>query len=181
MTTEEKTDPKDKIVRIGIKPVEKEVETDYKTRIEYDANLEAGKVGKTEGKKGKTKITTTFNQETNKLETTEEVLEESKDEVIKIGTKAAENTTEVSKEVGTKIEYIYDDDLELGNVILGDFTPGKVVTKVVQKYDPATGEITTEEKTTVTPGVQKIVVGTKKTDNTCPMPDPDPSNPTDPS
>ena len=188
VTKEEKTAPKDKVVRIGIKPVEKEVETDYKTRIEYDPNLEAGKVEKTDGEKGKTKITTTFNQETNKLETTEEVVKEPKDEVIKIGTKpaeSAENTTEVSKEVGTKIEYIYDDTLELGEVILGDFTPGKVETKVVQKYDPKTGKIEAKEETTVTPGVQKIVVGTKKTDNTCPMPDPtdptDPTNPKDPS
>ncbi len=172
-TKEVKVDPKDKVVRIGIKSVEKDIETDYKTKIIYDDQIEAGNVEKTDGEKGKTKITTTFNQETNKLETTEEVVKKPKDEVIKIGTKPAENTTEVKREVGTKIEYIYDDDLELGNVILGDFTPGKVETKVVQKYDPETGKITAEEETTVTPGVQKIVVGTKKTDNTCPMPDPE--------
>ena len=185
VSKEETEAPTNRVVKVGIKPVTKEVEADYKTRIEYDPNLEAGKVEKTEGEKGKTKITTSYDKDKNELVTNEKVLKEPKDEVIKIGTKAAENTTEVSKEVGTKIEYIYDDTLELGEVILGDFTPGKVETKVVQKYDPKTGKITAEEKTTVTPGVQKIVVGTKKTDNTCPMPDPtdptDPTNPKDPS
>ena len=184
VTKEKKTDPKDKVVRIGIKSVEKEVETDYKTKIEYDPNLEAGKVEKTEGEKGKTKITTSYDKDKNELVTAEKVEKEPKDEVIKIGTKKpqpVENTTSVSKEVGTKIEYIYDDDLELGNVILGDFTPGKVETKVVQKYDQATGKITATEQTTVTPGVQKIVVGTKKTENTCPAPDPDKPNPDKPS
>ena len=182
---ENEKEAKKEIIVIGIKPVEKEVETDYKTRIEYDPNLEAGKVEKTDGEKGKTTITTSYDKDKNELVTNEKVLKEPKDEVIKIGTKPAENTTEVSKEVGTKIEYVYDDSLELGEVILGDFTPGKVETKVVQKYDPKTGKIEAKEETTVTPGVQKIVVGTKKTDNTCPMPDPtdptDPTNPKDPS
>lgn len=179
VSNEESTDPTNRVVKIGIKPVTKEVETDYKTKIIYDDQLEAGKVVETEGEKGKTTITTSYDQDKKELVTTEEKVD-PKDKVVRIGTKPAENTTEVSKEVGTKIEYVYDDSLELGEVILGDFTPGKVETKVVQKYDPKTGKIEAKEETTVTPGVQKIVVGTKKTENTCPAPDPDKPNPDKP-
>jgi len=82
-------------------------------------------------------------------------------QVIKVGTKPAENNKDYSKEVGVKVEYVYDSSLKMGVFKDGGLTPGKVETKIVNKYDPATGKITTTEKEVVTEAVQKIIVGTQ--------------------
>ena len=82
-------------------------------------------------------------------------------QVIKIGTKPAENNKDYSKEVGVKVEYVYDSSLKMGVFKDGGLTPGKVETKIVNKYDPATGKITTTEEEKVTEAVQKIIVGTQ--------------------
>ena len=82
-------------------------------------------------------------------------------QVIRIGTKPAENNKDYSKEVGVKVEYVYDSSLKMGVFKDGGLTPGKVVTKIVNKYDPATGKITTTEEEKVTEAVQKIIVGTQ--------------------
>ena len=55
-------------------------------------------------------------------------------------------------------------------------TKGKVETKIVNKYDPKTGEVTTTEEEIVKDATQKIIVGTKdftgtyKYEKTCPLP-----------
>ena len=82
-------------------------------------------------------------------------------QVIKVGTKPAENNKDYSKEVGVKVEYVYDSSLKMGVFKDGGLTPGKVETKIVNKYDPATGKITTTEEEVVTEAVQKIIVGTQ--------------------
>ncbi|WP_082664103.1 G5 domain-containing protein [Anaerococcus rubeinfantis] len=82
-------------------------------------------------------------------------------QVIKVGTKPAENNKDYSKEVGVKVEYVYDSSLKMGVFKDGGLTPGKVETKIVNKYDPATGKITTIEEEVVTEAVQKIIVGTQ--------------------
>ncbi|GAB7231943.1 G5 domain-containing protein [Facklamia hominis] len=92
-----------------------------------------------------------------------EVTDETKptQQVIKVGTKPAENNKDYSKEVGVKVEYVYDSSLKMGVFKDGGLTPGKVETKIVNKYDPTTGEITTTEEEVVTEAVQKIIVGTQ--------------------
>ena len=82
-------------------------------------------------------------------------------QVIKVGTKPAENNKNYSKEVGVKVEYVYDSSLKMGVFKDGGLTPGKVETKIVNKYNPTTGTITTTEKEVVTEAVQKIIVGTQ--------------------
>ena len=97
-------------------------------------------------------------------------------QVIKVGTKPAENNKDYSKDVDVKVEYIYDENLDKGVVKLGELTKGKVETKIVNKYDPKTGEVTTTEEEIVTEATQKIIVGTKdftgtyKYEKTCPLP-----------
>ncbi|MGX7167890.1 G5 domain-containing protein [Facklamia hominis] len=92
-----------------------------------------------------------------------EVTDETKptQQVIKVGTKPAENNKDYSQNVGVKVEYIYDSSLKMGVFKDGGLTPGKVETKIVNKYDPTTGKITTTEEEVVTEAVQKIIVGTQ--------------------
>ena len=97
-------------------------------------------------------------------------------QVIKVGTKPAENNKDYDKDVNVKVEYVYDENLDKGVVKDGELTKGKVEIKTVNKYDPKTGEITTTEVEEVTEAVQKIIVGTKdftgtyKYEKTCPLP-----------
>ena len=97
-------------------------------------------------------------------------------QVIRVGTKPAEKKKDYSKDVNVKVEYIYDENLDKGVVKLGELTKGKVETKIVNKYDPKTGEVTTTEEEIVKDATQKIIVGTKdftgtyKYEKTCPLP-----------
>lgn len=97
-------------------------------------------------------------------------------QVIKVGTKPAENNKDYDKDVNVKVEYVYDENLDKGVVKDGELIKGKVEIKTVNKYDPKTGEITTSEEEVVTEAVQKIIVGTKdftgtyKYEKTCPIP-----------
>ena len=182
VTTEEEIVTKaTQIIEVGIKDYEGKFEQEFnkyipfETEIQYDDEMMVGEYKIVQkgitGEKKQTVSQTYKNGELGKKQFSDEVVvTEPQKQIIKVGRKVAENTTEIKKEVGTKIEYIYDDTLELGELILGDFTQAKVETKLVQKYNPKTGKIEVEEETIVTPGVQKIVVGRKKTDNTCPAP-----------
>ena len=97
-------------------------------------------------------------------------------QVIKVGTKPAENNKDYDKDVNVKVEYVYDKNLDKGVVKVGELTKGKVEIKTVNKYDPKTGEVTTTEEEIVKDATQKIIVGTKdftgtyKYDKTCPLP-----------
>ncbi|MHB0808528.1 MAG: G5 domain-containing protein [Facklamia hominis] len=107
-----------------------------------------------------------------------EVTSETKaiQQVIKVGTKPAENKKDYEQDVNVKVEYVYDENLDKGVVKVGELTKGKVETKIVNKYDPKTGEVTTTEEEIVTEATQKIIVGTKdftgtyKYEKTCPLP-----------
>ncbi|VEJ33459.1 Plasmin-sensitive surface protein [Peptoniphilus harei] len=97
-------------------------------------------------------------------------------QVIKVGTKPAENNKDYAQDVNVTVEYIYDENLDKGVVQVGELTKGKVETKIVNKYDPKTGEVTTTEEEIVKDATQKIIVGTKdftgtyKYEKTCPLP-----------
>ncbi|MDU3687228.1 MAG: G5 domain-containing protein [Anaerococcus hydrogenalis] len=122
-----------------------EVVTEGKTGSKTTKYTQAIKNGEAEGK-----IQSEVTAETNPTQ-----------QVIKIGTKPAENNKDYSKEVGVKVEYVYDSSLKMGVFKDGGLTNGKVETKIVNKYDPATGKITTTEEEVVTEAVQKIIVGTQ--------------------
>ena len=85
------TPKEDRVVRVGVKPVEKETELPFGTEYVYDDNLDAGKIETTqEGKNGTAKIITSFDKETGKLETKVERTEPTK-RIIKIGRKPNDN------------------------------------------------------------------------------------------
>ncbi|PMB85168.1 peptidase [Dolosicoccus paucivorans] len=109
-TTKEATD---RVVKIGTKPVTKVVEKPFNTEYVYDENLESGKTEEvTPGVNGKVTITTTYNKETGKVETTETV-EEATNRVVKIGGKT--NGTEVVKEeIPFEVEVRKDPSLKKG-------------------------------------------------------------------
>lgn len=86
---------------------------------------------------------------------------EPKTHIIKVGTKAPENAETRVKEVPAEIEYVYDNTKDKGTVEKGAYTPGKVETKIVNKFNPQTGKIETTTEEVVTPAKQVIVVGTK--------------------
>ena len=170
VTNEEK--PVNAKIRVGKKDftgnVSHEVteEIPYDVKIVEDPTMIAGtsKVV-TEGKAGSktTKYTQGIKNGEKDGDLQSEVTAETKptQQVIKVGTKPAENNKDYSKEVGVKVEYVYDSSLKMGVFKDGGLTPGKVETKIVNKYDPATGKITTTEEEIVTEAVQKIIVGTQ--------------------
>ncbi|WP_195852434.1 G5 domain-containing protein [Aerococcus mictus] len=86
---------------------------------------------------------------------------EPKTHIIKVGTKAPENAETRVKEVPAEIEYVYDKTKDKGTVEKGAYSPGKVESKIVNKFNPQTGKIETTTEEVVTPAKQVIVVGTK--------------------
>ena len=176
LVTEEKTeDPTDKVVRIGIKPIEKETELPFETEYVYDENMEDGKTEVTqEGETGTAKITTFFNKETGKLETKIEREEPTK-KIVKYGSKT-EGKVVVESEKAYEIEIIEDPETEAGKTeVIQEGRNGKVETTITIENSK---EVSREEKV-ITEPVKKIVkVGTK---NVCEIPpvDPEPRKPGD--
>ena len=141
-------------------------EIPYDVKIVEDPNMIAGTSEiVTQGQAGSktTKYTQAIKNGEKEGGLQSEVTAETKptQQVIKVGTKPAENNKDYSEEVGVKVEYVYDSSLKMGVFKDGGLTPGKVETKIVNKYDPTTGKITTTEEVVVTEAVQKIIVGTQ--------------------
>ena len=96
--------------------------------------------------------------------------------IIEVGTKVETPENNYSKDVEVKIEYVYDNTKDKGVVETGTLTPGKVETKVVDKYNPETGKVEQTTEEVVTNAVQKVIVGTKdftgtyEYKKTCPIP-----------
>ncbi|MDU6783562.1 G5 domain-containing protein [uncultured Peptoniphilus sp.] len=185
VVSEEK--PVDAIIEIGDEDftgnVSHEVteEIPYDVKIVEDPTMIAGKSEVvTEGKTGSK--TTKYTQGIKNGEADGELKSEvtaqknPTHQVIKVGTKPAENNKDYDKEVNVKVEYVYDENLDKGVVKVGELTKGKVEIKTVNKYDPKTGEVTTTEVEEVKEATQKIIVGTKdftgtyKYEKTCPLP-----------
>ena len=141
-------------------------EIPYDVKIVEDPDMIAGTSEVViEGKAGSktTKYTQAIKNGEKDGDLQSEVTAETKptQQVIKVGTKPAENNKDYSKEVGVKVEYVYDSSLKMGVFKDGGLTPGKVETKIVNKYDPTIGKITTTEEEVVTEAVQKIIIGTQ--------------------
>ena len=100
---------------------------------------------------------------------------QAKKHIIEVGTKVETPENNYSKDVEVEIEYVYDDTKDKGFVETGELTPGKVETKVVDKYNPETGKVEQTTEQVVTKVKQKVVVGTKdftgkyEFDKTCPI------------
>ncbi|MBU5668697.1 G5 domain-containing protein [Peptoniphilus sp. MSJ-1] len=104
---------KNRVVKIGIKPVTKTIEIPHDTEYELDQNLEFGKTETvTEGKVGSKIITTKFNKETGKIEVSEEDVAPT-NKKVKIGAKTDGKVT-VTDEIMYETEIIYDDTMAAG-------------------------------------------------------------------
>ena len=101
---------------------------------------------------------------------------DAKKHIIEVGTKIETPENNYSKDVEVEIEYIYDDTKDKGVVETGELTPGKVETRVIDKYNPETGKVEQTTEEVVTKAKQKVIVGTKdftgkyEYSKTCPIP-----------
>lgn len=172
--TEEKTeDPTDRVVRIGIKPIEKETELPFETEYVYDENMEAGKTEVTQdGKEGKAKITTYFNKETGKLETKIEREEPTK-KTVKYGSKT-EGEVKIKDDIAYEIEIIEDPEMEAGKTEV--VQEGKNGTKETTITIENSKEVNRETNVIEAPTKKIIKVGTK---NVCDIPE-QPDKPEEP-
>ena len=167
----------DRVVRVGIKPVTKEEAIPHDTTYTHNPELKAGEVKKiSDGTPGKVTITTTFNKETGELETKVERTEPINAK-YEYGSKT-EGSFKVESEIPFKVQVIEDKTLDAGTyVVEQEGVVGKKETTVKVKNS---AEESREEKT-VSEAVDKIIrVGTKPTENMCPVPGPNPGNPSNP-
>ena len=166
--------PQNRIVKVGTKTVTEHIskeiteEIPYKVEIKYDDTMVAGTTRvETPGQAGSKTTEYYRNLINGKFDgdlNTREVTDKYKapiNEVIVVGTKVETNNENYNDDVKVDVEYVEDNTLYKGTVNKGELTPGKVERKIVNKYDPETGKVSTEEKVIVTPAKQKIIVGTK--------------------
>ena len=132
-------DPVDKVIKIGIKPIVKEVEKTFETEYIYDENVEMGKEEEvTPGEKGKVTITTSYDKEQNKLVTKEETKDPVK-RVVKVGIKPVVK----EEEIPAGKTYKHNPELKAGEINkIKDGTPGKVT--VTTTFNKETGKIETK-------------------------------------
>ena len=162
----------DRIVRVGIKPVEQVENIPHDTTYTHNPNLAAGTVNKiSDGTPGKVTITTSFNKETGKLETKVERTE-PRNAVYEYGS-LTEGSFKVESEIPFKVQVIEDNTLDAGTYkVEREGVAGKKETTVKVKNNK---EESRADKV-ITAAVDKIIrVGTKPTENMCPAP----GNPTD--
>ena len=173
-TTKTITEKEDRVVRIGVKSVEKETELGNDTEYRHNPDLKAGETKVIEkGSKGSVKYTTTFNKETGKLEVKEERTE-PKNKVVEYGSKTdGEFTYESEKAYDIIIRE--NPNLESGKTnVIQEGIVGKTETTVKIKNSK---EVSRDTKI-ITEKQDKIIeIGTK---NVCPVPGEDPNNPEKP-
>ena len=173
-TTKTITEKEDRVVRIGVKSVEKETELGNDTEYRHNPDLKAGETKVIEkGSKGSVKYPTTFNKETGKLEVKEERTE-PKNKVVEYGSKTdGEFTYESEKAYDIIIRE--NPNLESGKTnVIQEGIVGKTETTVKIKNSK---EVSRDTKI-ITEKQDKIIeIGTK---NVCPVPGEDPNNPEKP-
>ncbi|MDU2500237.1 G5 domain-containing protein [Finegoldia magna] len=172
-TTKTITEKEDRVVRVGVKPVVKEVELGNDTEYRHNPELKEGETKVIEeGSKGSVKYTTTFNKETGKLEVTEERVEPT-NKVVEYGSKTDGEFTYESEQA-YDIIVRENPNLEAGKVnVIQEGIVGKTETTVKIENSK---EVSRDTKT-ITEKQDKIIeIGTK---NVCEIPpvDPDPEQP----
>lgn len=183
--TEER--PVDAVIEVGSADFTGEVshkehfEIPFEVEIVYNHDLPAGTSNvKQQGVKGsydvEYKQAIKNGEADGEMTKTESNKVEAKKHIIEIGTKVETPENNYSKDVEVEIEYVYDDTKDKGVVETGELTPGKVETKVVDKYNPETGKVEQTTEEVVTKAKQKVIVGTKdftgtyEYKKTCPLP-----------
>lgn len=168
--------PKKQIIEVGDKDFEGEVSYEmeqpipYEIEIQEDPELDLFEIKEVQLGSVKTCHTQKLKNGEAVGDLIDEVLKrkEPQKRIIKIGTKPVTNTETKDKEVLVEVTYKYDDTKDKGTVEKGQYTPGKVETKVVSKV--VDGKVANTEETVVTPAKQIIKVGTKITEDTCKLP-----------
>ena len=179
--------PVNEIIEIGSEDYTGEVthtehfEIPFEVEVRYNDELPAGTSKEIQkGEKGsydvEYKQAIKNGQADGDLSKTESNRVEAKKHIIEVGTKVETPENNYAKDIEVEIEYVYDDTKDKGVVETGELTPGKVETKVVNKYNPETGEIEQTTEEVVTKAKQKVIVGTKdftgtyEYEDTCPIP-----------
>ncbi|ERT64879.1 adhesin domain containing protein [Peptoniphilus sp. BV3AC2] len=150
-------DPVDKVIKIGIKPIVKEVEKPFETEYIYDENEEMGKEEEvTPGENGKVTITTSYDKDQKKL-VTNKVTKDPVKRVVKVGIKPVMKEEPIPHET----EYKHNPELKAGEVKkIKEGTPGKVT--VTTTFNKETGKLETKvERTEPTKAVYEY--GSKTT------------------
>lgn len=166
------SDKEDRVVRIGIKPIIKEVETSYNTIYKHNKDLKDGEL-KTikEGQNGKVITKIFYNKETGKLETIDEVIEKT-DKIVEYGSKT-DGELKFRSNIAFNVKVIKDENLDSGKIIVD--REGKVGIKETKVTIENSKEVNREE-TIIENSVDKIVrIGTK-CDNICPLLPKDPKD-----
>ena len=157
VSKKETTEPTQRVVKVGTKPIVKTEEIPFEKEYEHDPNLEAGKTELiSEGKKGEVKVTTTFNKETGKLETKVERTQPTPAK-YKYGSKTEGKVT-VTSDIPYEVEFVPDDTMAAGETkVTQEGKLGKKETTITIKNSK---EESREEKILEEP-VKKIVkIGT---------------------
>ena len=179
-TTKPIKEKKDRIVRVGVKPVVKEVELGHDTEYRHNPKLKAGEEKVIEkGSKGSVKYTTTFNKKTGKLEVTEERVEPT-NKVVEYGTKT-DDEFKFESEQAYNVIIRENPNLEAGkHNVLQKGIVGKTETTVKIENSK---EVSRDTKKIREKQDMIIEIGTK---NVCPIPgedsdkDPGKEDPKDP-
>ena len=179
-SSEKISDPVKQIIEVGPAKANKTELTDkhtekipFETVIEYDPNLEVGKVVEDQaGAFGEKEVSKTWKLEDGKPvgdpETSEKVLKKPQPRKVRVGTKPAATTGEVTKvletEVPFKVKVIYDPTIPAGETKVDtEGKPGKKEVTITQKVTNSNpdGEATVTEKVIEEPVDHVIRVGTK--------------------
>lgn len=196
-TTTEKvekvSDKEDRVVRIGIKPIERKIETGFNTIYHHNAELKDGELKTiTEGSNGQVITTIFYNKESGRLETQEKRVEPT-DKVVEYGSKTeGEIRFKSNTEFGVKV--IKDENLKTGEVVVDrEGIPGTKETVITIENSQ---EVDRSEKIIKEPVDKIIRIGIKCDPNdvcpACPTPEtpkepekpenpPTPEKPEDPS
>ena len=171
------TEKEDRVVRVGIKPVVKEIELGQDTEYRHNPELKEGETRViVEGTKGSVKYTTTFNKETGKLEVTEERVEPT-NKVVEYGSKTEGEIT-FESEQAYNIIVRENPELEAGKTnVIQEGVVGKTETTVKIENSQ---EVSRDTRTIVEKQDKIIEVGTKNVCEIPPTPEqpnPDPEEP----
>ena len=168
VSKEETEAPTNRVVKVGIRPIVKTEEIPYEKEYELDPEMEYNTIKEiSKGKPGTVTVTTTFNKETGKLETSVTRTKPTNAK-YKYGSKT-EGTVKVKSDIPYEVEFVPDDTMAAGETkVTQEGKLGKKETTITIKNSK---EESREEKILEEP-VKKIV----KIGTLCKVPTPNPGD-----
>ena len=168
VSKEETEAPTNRVVKVGIRPIVKTEEIPYEKEYELDPEMEYNTIKEiSKGKPGTVTVTTTFNKETGKLETSVTRTKPTNAK-YKYGSKT-EGTVKVKSDIPYEVEFVPDDTMAAGETkVTQEGKLGKKETTITIKNSK---EESRKEKILEEP-VKKIV----KIGTLCKVPTPNPGD-----